>query len=178
MPNYLRYHMGTMYFFTLVAHERRDIFCQEDFLSAFKNAIKEVRQTHPFQVIAWVQLPDHLHCILQFEEDTDFGKIWGMIKRLTTKACPQYHLPIEQLSYSKVSRNEKGLWQRRFYEHMIRNEQDLIQHLHYIHYNPVKHGLVANVKDWQFSTFHRYVLDGFYDIDWGRDTTINIDDME
>lgn len=174
MPNYIRNFDGKVYAFTLLAFERRKIFCEADFLQALKHSISEVRQTYPFAIIAWVQLPDHLHCILQFDTDNDFSRIWGLIKRKTTQKCPQYHLPLEKLSLSKVERNEKGIWHRRFYEHLIRNEQDLTNHLNYIHYNPVKHGWVNNVIDWQYSSFHRYVQQGFYPADWGMDDTLEI----
>lgn len=177
MSNYLRYYSGKMYFFTLVAFERRAIFCQPDFLNAFRDAIKEVRTICPFQVIAWVQLPDHLHCIIEFDNpDVNFGRFWGAIKRKTTKLCPQYQMDIHDLSLSKVLRNEKGIFQRRFYEHLIRDNNDLIQHLNYIHYNPIKHGLVQQVKEWQYSTFHRYVKNGFYDENWGNN--IDISDLD
>lgn len=113
-------------------------------------------------------LPDHLHCIWQLpENDANFGKRWGMIKSKTTKACQDYHLASNELSDSKNANFERGIWQRRFFEHSIRNEQDYRNHLNYIHYNPVKHGLVHQVKDWQYSTFHRFVADGFYEPDWG-----------
>ena len=168
MSSYLRDYSGTIYFFTLVAFERRAIFCQDDFLIALRHVVDEVRQSKPFKVVAWVQLPDHLHCILEFDTpNAEYSKIWGMIKRKTTQACPQYHLSFEQLSVSKVLRNEQAIWQRRFYEHLIRDENDLIQHFNYIHYNPVKHGLVRSVKDWRYSTFHRHVRNGFYDENWG-----------
>ncbi|SSY70394.1 Transposase and inactivated derivatives [Alysiella crassa] len=169
-----------MYFFTLVAFERRNIFCKPDFLSAFKTSIQEVRKQYPFKIIAWVQLPDHLHCILNFEQENhDFSKIWSIIKRKTTKLCPQYHLRDDDLSLSKVLRNEKGIFQRRFYEHLIRNEQDLYNHLNYMHFNPVKHNLVEKTKDWQYSTFHRYVKNGFYDENWGENMDLpHIEDWE
>lgn len=180
MSNYLRYHVGKMYFFTLVAFERRPIFCQNDFLMMFRQAIDEVRKICPFETVAWVQLPDHLHCILTFEETgADFGQFWGAIKRKTTKLCPQYHLHNDNLSLSKVLRNEKGVFQRRFYEHQIRDETDLANHIHYIHYNPVKHGLVENVNDWQYSTFHRYFANGAYDENWGKPIDLpHIDDWD
>ncbi len=173
MPNYIRNFDGKVYAFTLLAFERRKIFCQTDFLFALKQSIIEVRQTYPFTIVAWVQMPDHLHCILQFEQkDNDFSRIWGLIKRKTTQRCPQYHLSMYDLSISKVKRNEKGIWHRRFYEHLIRDEQDLTNHLNYIHFNPVKHGLVKNVADWQYSSFHRYVKMGFYPSDWAMDNAL------
>lgn len=161
-------------FFTVVAFERRNIFCEPDFLSAFKQSIKEVQAQYPFDILAWVQLPDHLHCIWRLpEHDNYYGKRWSIIKRLTTKACPHYHLNFDELTYSKVVRNEKGIWQRRFYEHQIRDDEDFKRHMDYIHYNPVKHGLVTNPKDWQHSSFHRYLKQGVYPEDWGGSTVFD-----
>ncbi len=144
--------------------------CNHDLLLVFKQSIKKVQQQYPFEIVAWVQLPDHLHCIWKMpDDDANFGMRWSQIKRLTTQACPQYQLQSHELSHSKVSRNERGIWQRRFFEHCIRDEQDLMNHMDYLHYNPVKHGLVAKVADWQYSSFHRLVAKGIYPVDWGND---------
>ena len=169
MPQYIRsYTKNATYFFTLVSYNRREILCEDDFLQAFKKSIKQVQQQYPFEIIAWVQLPDHLHCIWEMPtNDADYSMRWSQIKRLTTQACPQYHLPIDELSYSRVKRNERGIWQRRFYEHEIKDEADFVRHMDYLHYNPVKHGLVERVINWQYSSFHRYVKQGFYLADWG-----------
>ncbi len=169
MPQYIRsYTEGATYFFTLVSYNRRKILCENDFLKAFKNSIKLIQQQYPFEIIAWVQLPDHLHCIWQMpENDANYSMRWSQIKRLTTQACPQYHLPIAKLSQSKINRNERGVWQRRFSEHQINSEANFIKHMDYIHYNPMKHGLVDKVSDWNYSSFHRYVRQGIYSADWG-----------
>lgn len=171
MPQYIRsYTKGATYFFTLVAHNRRPIFCEDDFLKAFRGGIEHVKQQYPFEIIAWVQLPDHLHCIWQMTDDnTNYSQCWSRIKRLTSQACPQYHLPAQDLSNSMVKRSEKGIWQRRFYEHQINSEEDFASCMDYLHYNPVKHGLVKNVVDWQYSSFHRYVKNGVYSVDWGAE---------
>ena len=171
MPRYIRsYTKGATYFFTLVAYDRRPIFCEKDFLKAFKESIKQVQQQYPFEIIAWVQLPDHLHCIWKMPlDDTNYSQCWSRIKRLTTQACPQYHLPIQKLKQSEIKRNEKGIWQRRFYEHQINSEEDFINHMDYIHYNPVKHGFATKAVDWQYSSFHRYIENGIYPVDWGTD---------
>lgn len=169
MPQYIRsYTEGATYFFTLVSYNRRKIFCEDDFLKALRNSIKFIQQQYPFEIIAWVQLPDHLHCVWQMTaNDTDYSMRWSQIKRLTTQACPQYHLPTHELNHSKVSRNERGIWQRRFFEHQIKNEADFTNCMDYIHYNPVKHGLVERVIDWPYSSFHRYLKVGNYSVDWG-----------
>ena len=169
MSQYIRSHTkGATYFFTLVSYNRRRIFCEDDFLQAFKKSIKQVQQQYPFEIIAWVQLPDHIHCIWRMPtNDANYSMRWSQIKRLTTQACPRYHLPIDDLSRSKVKRNERGIWQRRFYEHEIKNEADFIRYMNYLHYNPIKHGLVKMVVHWPYSSFHRYVKQGSYAQDWG-----------
>lgn len=179
MSKYIRsYTEGATYFFTLVSYNRRKLFCEDDFLKALKNSIRRVQQQYPFEIIAWVQLPDHLHCIWQMpENDADYSMRWSQIKRLTTQACPHYHLRLEDLDYSKVKRNERGIWQRRFSEHQINSEADFIKHMDYIHYNSVKHGLVKRVLDWPYSSFHRYVGNGFYAEDWGSDSIEFSDDF-
>lgn len=102
-------------------------------------------------------------------DDANYSRRWSKIKRFTTQACPQYQLPIEDLGYSKVKRNERGLWQRRFFEHRIKDEADFVRCLDYLHYNPVKHELVSRVRDWPYSSFHRLVKEGTYPVDWGGD---------
>lgn len=179
MSNYIRAKIaGSYYFFTVVTYQRRPILCDDEVRTALRFAIKQTQKQYPFEMIAVVLLPDHLHCIWQLpENDSNFSIRWAMIKRLVSKNIPQYHLTQTELSPSQIKNFEKGIWQRRFYEHHIRNEQDLNNHLNYIHYNPVKHGLVSRPKDWQFSTFYKYVQMGFYDEDWGNDIEI-IGDFE
>lgn len=172
MSQYIRSHTkGATYFFTLVSYNRRRIFCEDDFLQTFKKSIKQVQQQYPFEIIAWVQLPDHIHCIWRMPtNDANYSMRWSQIKCLTTQACTQYHLPIDDLSRSKVKRNERGIWQRRFYEHQIKDEVDFIRHMDYLHFNPVKHGLVGKVSEWPYSSFHRYVKQGLYMEDWGNNS--------
>lgn len=174
MPRYIRPKTeNAVLFFTVVAYQRRKIFCQPDFLAALRRSIQQVRKQHPFSILAWVQLPDHLHCIWEMpNDDGDYGKRWGQIKLLTTRACPQYHLSPNIMPHSKHKRHEKGIWQRRFYEHHIRDDSDMQRHMDYLHYNPVKHGYVNNVMDWQYSSFHRLVCEGIYPPDWGADDEI------
>ena len=115
----------------------------------------EVKSLHPFNIDAWALLPEHLHCIWTLPEgDTDFSKRWGLIKAKFSKEL--------------TGRGTPPVWQNRFWEHLIRDDRDLQTHLDYIHYNPVKHGLVENPKDWPSSTFHRYVEEGFYPANWGE----------
>ena len=174
MPNYRRVYIGGgCYFFTVVSYRRQQILCHENVRTALRDG---VRATHPFTIDAWVLLPDHLHCIWTLpEEDSDFGKRWGMIKRYVTKRCsPAFHQD-KWMTGSKHRRNESTLWQRRFWEHLIRDEQDYETHMNYIHYNPVKHGLATKVSNWEYSTFHRYVHDGIYNVNWGDHVDIPSD---
>lgn len=179
MSNYIRAKIaGGYYFFTVVTYRRRPILCDEPIRTALKNAIKQTQSQYPFEMIAIVLLPDHLHCIWKMpDDDYNYGKRWGIIKSLVSKQCREYHAPQQEMSYDRYSKNHSGIWQNRFYEHFIRNEWDFNNHLNYIHYNPVKHGLVARPKDWQFSTFYKYVKLGFYDENWGDDVQI-IGDFE
>jgi putative transposase len=156
MPQYKRAQQpGGTFFFTVVTHRRKRLFSEIKNRLTLKEVIMEVKSTHPFTVDAWVLLPEHLHCIWTLPQgDMDFSKRWGLIK-------------------AKFSKELKGqqmgpVWQNRFWEHLIRDERDLQKHLDYIHYNPVKHGLVENPKDWPSSTFHRYVKDGLYPLNWGE----------
>jgi putative transposase len=129
-----------------------------------------------------VLLPDHIHCIWTLpENDCDYSKRWGMIKAGFSKRAKHLFHRNEWMSDSKRKHREAAVWQRRFWEHMIRDEDDFRRHLDYLHFNPVKHGLVKCVRDWPHSTFHRFVKDGFYPQDWGiiygfpgREISVNI----
>lgn len=159
---------GGTYFFTVVTYRRQPILCDDHVRTALREAIHTTRAVCPFTIDGWVLLPDHLHCLWTLPpDDADFGKRWAMIKQFVTKRCGPTLLRDEWLNDSKRRRNESTLWQRRFWEHLIRDEMDYVQHMDYLHYNPVKHGLVRSVQDWQFSTFHRYVKEGVYSEDWG-----------
>jgi putative transposase len=129
-----------------------------------RTAFRETRKDHPFTVDGIVVLPDHLHCLWQLPDgDDDFSLRWRLIKL-------RFSLRIdtgERISSSRERKAERGIWQRRYWEHAIRDETDYQTHLDYIHYNPVKHGLVHAAKDWPYSSFHRYVKKGFYPLDWG-----------
>ena len=108
-------------------------------------------------------LPDHLHCLWELPPgDTDFARRWSIIKR---KVSQSVHLP--PTSNSRVARRESGFWQRRFWEHGIRDADDYRRHMDYLHWNPVKHGLVTRVADWPWSSFHRLVREGLYPTGWG-----------
>lgn len=168
MSNYRRANTkGGTYFFTVVTYRRQRYLCDERVRYALREGIKATRATHPFTIDAWVLLPDHLHCIWTLPTgDADFGIRWAMIKRYVTKLCASELKRDEWMNLSKLNRNESTLWQRRFWEHQIRDEWDYVRHMDYLHYNPVKHGLVEKVSDWPHSTFHQYVRLGVYGVDW------------
>ena len=120
----------------------------------------------PFQSIAWVLLPDHLHTVWKLpQSDAKFPLRWSLIKPHVTRQCSERAHDTRETK-SRQKRGEGAIWQRRFWEHTIRDDTDLRHHLDCIHYNPVKHGYVAQPADWRYSTFHRYVSDGVYPADW------------
>ncbi len=163
---------GGTYFFTVVMYRRQTILCDDMMRSALRAAIESVRRTRPFTIDAWVLLPDHLHCIWTLPEgDADFSTRWMMIKRKVSFTCATNYLRKDLLTASKQKHRESTLWQRRFWEHQIRDDDDFARHMDYLHFNPVKHGLVANVKEWPYSSFHRLVEQGRYSANWGGTQT-------
>ena len=168
MPNYRRANLaGGTYFFTVNTLQRIPVLTEAPVREALREAIQHTRVTAPFDIDAWVLLPDHLHCIWTLPpEDVDFSMRWSKIKRYVSQKCGNT-FGIENISASRTKRHESGLWQRRFWEHQIRDDGDFTRHVDYIHWNPVKHGLVARAVDWPYSTFHRFVQHGVYSSDWG-----------
>ncbi|MFZ6779739.1 REP-associated tyrosine transposase [Undibacterium sp. Ji83W] len=173
MHNYRRSRIkGASYFFTLTSLHRRPILTEPAIRLSLRAAIQQTRISHPFEIDAWVLLPDHLHCIWTLpEDDADFSMRWSMIKRLVTQACAK-NFGVEELSSSRTSRRESGIWQRRFWEHQIRDDEDFARHVDYIHWNPVKHDLVKRAGDWPYSTFHRCVKEGVLSPEWGIGTSM------
>jgi putative transposase len=160
--------MGATYFFTVVTHQRQAILNKPESRTILRQVIDEVRKQHPFAIDAWVLLPDHLHCMWTLPKgDADYSKRWGIIKARFTKQAKHLFECDEQLSNSRQQHRESAVWQRRFWEHQIRDEVDYQRHMDYIHFNPVKHGLVKEVNAWPYSTFHRYVRKEIYAKDWG-----------
>lgn len=168
MPEYRRANIpGATYFFTVTTHRRQPLLTDPRCRESLRNTIKLVQLEMPFEIAAWVLMPDHLHTVWQLPpNDKDFSLRWSLIKQHVTRDCAAW-LPQQNLSPSREKRGEGALWQRRFWEHLIRDETDFSRHLNYIHYNPVKHGYVSNVADWPYSTFHRYVKQGVYPENWG-----------
>src|SRR5262245_33093340 len=121
-------------------------------------------------MFAIVLLWDHLHCLWSLPpQDQDFSGRWQDIKQRFTAAWLENGGTEATVTSSQARRGHRGVWQRRFWEHLIRNEEDLEAHCDYIHYNPVKHGYVTRPRDWPWSSFHRFVRDGVYPLDWGCD---------
>jgi putative transposase len=172
MTEYRRAHVpGATWFFTVNLAERQGNRLLVNHIDALKNAFRYVRERHPFQLDAVVILPDHLHCIWTLPPgDTNFSTRWNMLKGHFSRAIEKS----ERISQSRMKRRERGLWQRRFWEHWLRDQNDFNQHVDYIHFNPVKHGWVKRVADWPHSSFHDYVARGVYPANWGCDGKFDI----
>ena len=168
MPNYRRtYEPGGIFFFTLVTHRRRHLFSNSRARECLRRAIAEEQAEYPFDLTAIVLLLDHLHCVWELpENDCDFSKRWGRIKSRFTRTWLPHGGKEIQISQTRSNHRERGIWQKRFWEHRIRNEEDLMRHVNYIHFNPVKHGLVRCPHEWPYSSFARWVKQGFYKRDW------------
>lgn len=147
------YQHGGCYFFTQVTKDRNPVFNKAENIALLREAFFRVKQKHPFDIDAAVVLPDHIHCIWRMpEEDCDYSRRWRLIKTWFTK-----------------NRSDSSVWQRRFWEHMIRDETDYRDHLDYIHFNPVKHGYVNSALAWPYSSFKKFVTRGYYSPDWGSE---------
>ena len=164
MSNYRRaWSKGGTFFFTVNCLQRHNNDLLVRHIEVLREVVKNVRIHHPFTIHSWVVLPEHLHCIIELPiEDVDFALRWRLIKSNFSKTIAK----TEKRSNSRITRGERGIWQRRYWEHLIRNEADYVAHMDYIHYNPVKHGHVSHVKNWPYSTFHGLVKDGIYPQDW------------
>lgn len=169
MSNYMRnFAPGGTYFFTVVTAGRAPIFAEEFARQVLGSVSRECLRRQPLQVLATVLLPDHFHCLWALPiGDCTYSERLRWIKReftrqwLAVDGVEQRHTVSEQ--------RRRGVWQRRFWEHTIRDEADLENHFDYIHYNPVKHGYVTRPRDWPWSTFHRWVRAGHYAVDWAAD---------
>jgi putative transposase len=166
MTNYRRNFLsGGSYFFTVNLADRRSRLLTEH-IQFLRAAFRYTKHRHPFTIDAIVILPDHLRAIWTLPDgDADFALRWRLIKTVFSRDLPGG----ERLSTSRVSKGERGIWQRRYWEHTLRNEDDFERHVDYIHFNPVKHRHVNRVRDWSYSSFHRYVRLGIYPEDWAGD---------
>ena len=163
MPNYRRNRVpGGTYFFTVNLLDRRGGLLVVH-VDALRDAVRDVRASRPFHIDAWVVLPDHMHCIWTLPDgDADFSGRWKAIKTSFSKALPA----TEVRSPIRVLKGERGIWQRRFWEHTIRDDRDYAAHMDYVHFNPVNHGLVRNAADWPHSSFRRSVAMELYPEEW------------
>jgi putative transposase len=153
---------GTFFFTVALATRPNDLLVRE--IERFRRAYQAVQSEKPFETDAICILPDHLHAIWSLPlGDGDFAWRWMMIKSNFSRGL----LAAASRSASKIAKREKGIWQRRYWEHAIRSDADFERHVDYIHYNPVKHGLVSRAADWPYSSFHRYVEHGILPADWG-----------
>jgi putative transposase len=166
MTNYRRNFLpGGSFFFTANLADRRLRLLTEH-VDLLRKAFRYVRQRHRLTIEAVVILPDHLHAVWTLpEDDSDFALRWRLIKSAFSRGLPDG----ERISTSRAGRAERGIWQRRYWEHTLRDETDFTRHVDYIHFNPVKHGHVRRVQDWPHSSFHRMVRLGIYPLDWAGD---------
>jgi len=166
MSNYLRVYVpGGCFFFTLVTHGRQRLFEEDENVDRLREGLRSTMKKHPFQIDAIVILPDHLHTVWWLPPgDTDYPLRWRLIKHYLASGilAPTNH------------RGEKRVWQRRFWEHVIRNEDDWRNHVDYVHYNPVKHRYVKRPSDWRWSSFERASRRGWYSSGWGALEPMNL----
>ena len=154
---------GGTYFFTVNLLERKENDLLVRYIDVLLAAVLQVKLKYPFIIHAQVVLPDHVHCVIDLPEgDSNFALRWRLIKILFSKGLPvdEYHSAV------RIHRKERGVWQRRYWEHLIRDQHDFENHINYVHINPVKHGLVNSVSEWPFSTFHRLAKLGIYPQNW------------
>ena len=175
MPNYHRVKYGQTYFFTVVTYQRKPVLCLDESRAILKKTLMELRGRHPFKINAWVLLPDYIHCIWELpENDHDYSMRWGWLKKTFTQQIRKIESKdIRRLvgtahpTMSGKRHREGTIWQRRFWEHMIRDDDDYRNHCDYIHFNPVKHALVKSPIDWPYSTLHRFLKNNIYSKSWG-----------
>ena len=170
MSNYRRLYVpGGTYFFTVVTYNREFLFADDNRVAQLRRSMRVVKAKRPFAVVAGVVLPNHIHCMwTQPKDDANFSSRWQMIKTEFSR-----HVPA-----TVRMDGSKTVWQPRFYEHLIRDDDDFHRHLDYIHYNPVKHGMVTTPAEWPHSSFARFVAMGWYSTHWGETAPPDVDDME
>jgi putative transposase len=166
MPRYRRAIIpGGTFFFTVVIADRADDLLVRH-VDRLQHSYQSISTRLPFETIAICILPDHLHAIWSLPQgDADFSRRWSLIKSGFSRGLPA----AASRSARHIAKREKGLWQHRYWEHAIRDERDLARHIDYVHFNPVKHGLVTRVREWPHSSFHQYVERGDLPEDWGGD---------
>ena len=168
MPDYRRaYVPGGTYFFTVVTEGRAPLFANGNARSLLGNVMRQCVSRYPFEIDAIVLLPDHLHTLWSLPRgDDEFSMRWAWIKREFTRQWMALNNTEQNRSALIHGQRRRSVWQRQFWEHLIRDESDLVSHFDYIHYNPVKHGYVQRPRDWPWSSFNKWVQQGHYSIDW------------
>lgn len=176
MSDYRRYFVpGGTFFFTVVAHQRRKLFRTARACRLLGATMRECRIKWPYETVAIVLLPDHLHVIWSLPPGDDrYSARLGWIKKEFSKAW----IPSGKREARRNERGELDVWQRRFWEHTIEDEDDLERHADYIHYNPRKHGLVKRPMDWPYSSFRKFVRLGSYEESWGADRPLDFSDLD
>jgi putative transposase len=169
VPNFRRWYVpGGTYFFTVVTQDRRPILTSDAARGFLRAAIERERRKRSFRTVAVVLLADHLHAVWALPPgDADYSTRWKQIKEGFTEAYLGAGGVEGTRSPSRVRHAERGVWQKRFWEHVVRDEDDLKRCVDYVHYNPVKHGCVSRPADYPWSTFHKYVRLGEYELGWG-----------
>jgi putative transposase len=169
MPNFRRYYVPeAMYFIVAVTRDRRPIFADEANVDLLYRMLRRVKRIKPFTLFAHSFIPDHINLLLKPTGEANISRIMLSLKRSFTLAYKQLHGIEMSLS----------LWQPRFWDHVIRDEDDLKRHVDYIHYNPVKHGFVKCPEDYAHSSY-RYWLDrGYYELGWGHSEPHNLKGMD
>lgn len=168
MSDYRRWYVpGGTYFFTIVTYHRRRLFDDEANVERLRAAVATVLKEQPFEIVAAVILPDHLHFLWTLPPgDDDYSKRIGRMKVEFTKSLNGISMPRMATSESRQKHRESDVWQRRAWEHVVRDEHDFDRHFDYIHYNPVKHGYVSCPHLWPYSSFRKWVDRGVYDQRW------------
>lgn len=157
--NIRRYYIPDMiYFIVGVTYQRESIFADETNLNIFRETLRKVKEIHPFTMQAYAFLPDHFHLLIKPCKMTDITKILHSAQRNFTI----------NLKKAKGITHSLKSWQHRFWDHIIRDEEDYERHFDYIHYNPVKHGYVMKPEDWSHSSYHHYLEKEYYKIGWGH----------
>lgn len=153
---------GTFFFTVNLADRRGDLLVAN--IEALRAAMRSVRQRHPFEIVAMVVLPNHMHAIWRLPDgDANYPVRWSLIKAGFSRSLPK----TEAIHGGRARKRERGIWQRRYWEHQIRNDDDLARHVDYVHFNPVKHGYVTQAIEWPHSSIHRFVRDGSLPDTWG-----------
>jgi len=153
---------GACYFFTVNLAERNKTLLI-DYIDELRAAFAKIKQNHPFTIKAMVVLPDHLHTLWHLpDNDADFPTRWRLIKSAFSHALPR----TERISTSRRKKGERGIWRRRYWEHLIKDDKDFARHVDYIHYNPVKQGYVQSPADWPYLSIHHYIQKGVIQPDW------------